>query len=182
MEGILGEIRMFAGTFAPRSWAFCHGQLLAISQFDALFSLLGTTYGGDGRTTFALPDMQSRVLVGEGQLTGGSHYTMGQKGGVDQVTLTQQQMPSHNHLFEASKSEATSIDPTNRVYATPNDQTTHNQDVVMYLQDTPDPDTLLHFKADAMDHNGGNLAHDNHQPYLALHYIICLYGLYPSFN
>lgn len=182
MQGILGEIRLFAGTFSPRSWAYCHGQLLPISQFDALFSLIGTTYGGDGRTTFALPDMQGRVLTGAGHLTGGSNYTMGQKGGTEQVTLTTNQIPHHNHLFEASKSQGTTTNPTNAVYAAPHDQTSNNQEIIMYLDDTPDPDTLLPFKEDALDNTGGNLPHDNRQPYLSLNYIICMYGIYPSFS
>ncbi len=98
MEGMIGEVRMFAGNFAPRSWALCEGQLLPISQNTALFSILGTTYGGDGRTTFALPDLRGRVPIQQGNGPGLSSYNLGLKGGHEQVTLTEPNMPSHNHL------------------------------------------------------------------------------------
>src|SRR5512136_2572601 len=93
----VGEIRMFAGNFAPQGWMFCEGQLLPISQYDALFNLIGTTYGGDGINTFALPDLRGRVIVGPGQGSGLSNYVLGQQGGVETVTLTTNQIPQHSH-------------------------------------------------------------------------------------
>ena len=107
----VGEIRMFGGNFAPSNWAFCNGQTLAISQYQVLFTLIGTTYGGNGTTTFNLPNLQGQLAVGMGQGGGLSNYALGQMGGVESVTLTTSTMPSHNHLLDASKTTATSEQP-----------------------------------------------------------------------
>jgi microcystin-dependent protein len=101
-EPFVGEIRMFAGNFAPRGWSFCNGQLMAISQNSALFSLIGTIYGGDGRTTFALPDLRGRVPLHAGEAPGLSHYALGQRGGAEQVALSVEHLPNHNHALMAT--------------------------------------------------------------------------------
>src|SRR5215204_7495475 len=117
MEGTIAEIRMFAGTFAPRSWAFCAGQLLSISQNSALFSILGTTYGGNGQTTFALPDFRGRVAVGTGQGPGLSNISLGEQAGVPTVTLLLQEMPMHNHTISGNASGlANNANPTNNAF------------------------------------------------------------------
>jgi microcystin-dependent protein len=144
-EALIGEIKMFAGNFAPRGWAFCNGQLLPISQNSALFSILGTTYGGDGRTTFALPDLRGRVPIGPGNGPGLSTYIPGQKGGQENVTLLQQNMP----LGMGQSAQVYS----GREQSPINGVTT-----------------------------GSSQPIENRQPYVAIHYIICLQGIYPSRN
>ncbi len=165
MEPTLGEIRLFAGNFAPRGWALCQGQLLAISSNDELFSLLGTIYGGDGRTTFGLPDFRGRVPVHQGTGPGLSPYRIGSKGGVEQVTLNVNEIPSHNHLPQANTTVGGSPNPTNGFFGA------SNEDIFASTSDVNMGDTLP---------NGGNLPHPNHMPFLAMNYIICIAGLYPS--
>lgn len=167
-EPFLGEIRMFGFNFAPRGWAFCNGQLLAIAQNTALFSLLGTTYGGNGQTTFALPNLQGRVPLHFGQGAGLSSYSLGQSAGTETVTLTQSQMPAHGHVVTANNGDATASRPANRfpagggAYADSGDGTTMNPTVVATT--------------------GGSQPHNNIQPYLALNFCIALVGIFPSRN
>src|SRR5688500_15190919 len=116
MEGTIGEIRLFAGNFAPRSWAFCSGQILSIAQNTALFSILGTTYGGNGQTTFALPDLRGRVPLSPGQGPGLPNYTLGQMSGETTHTLTQSEMPTHNHTAAAASAGGSSGAPANNVW------------------------------------------------------------------
>jgi microcystin-dependent protein len=167
----IGEIRMFAGSFPPAGWAFCNGQLVPISENDALFVLLGTTYGGDGQSTFGLPDLQGRVPIHQGTLNGGSTYVMGEKAGVESVTLTLQQIPIHNHAMIVSKDQGTQSAPAGKTSAA-------NTSVLIYRPgvgtQTFDPSTLTP--------TGGNQPHTNIQPYLVVSFIISLFGLYPSPN
>jgi microcystin-dependent protein len=162
---------MFGGNFAPRGWAFCNGQLLAISQNDALFTLIGTTYGGDGQTTFALPDLRGRFPVHQGQLQGGGNYFIGQAEGQENVTLIATQLPAHTHIASANSGDGTSVVPTNNYWAgTPT-----------FLQYVAGPvNTNLNFAAISI--TGGSQPHDNLISYLTLNYVIALEGIYPARN
>ena len=166
----IGEIRMFGGNFAPAGWAFCDGQTLPIAENDALFTLIGTTYGGDGEETFNLPNLQSRVPLHQGTSPGfGSTYTIGEQGGVEAVTLTTQQIPIHNHAWLASTSGGTSNTPENHVLASP-------PVAKLYRFGTPsDP-----MSPTMIQPAGGSQPHENLQPYLAISYIISLFGVFPT--
>ena len=164
----VGEIRMFAGNFAPAGWMFCSGQLIPISENDTLFNLIGTTYGGDGQNTFALPDLQSRIPIHMGTGSSGTNYTMGQNGGVESVTLTTQQIPSHTHPFIVSGDSGSQSNPGGAVPAT---------GVTIYRAAQP---ANVPMNANAVTQAGGNQPHDNMQPFLCINYIISLYGVYPS--
>lgn len=172
-EPFIAEIRIFAGNFAPRSWAFCDGQLLPISNNTALFSLIGTTYGGDGRTTTALPNLQDRVPMHPGRGPGLTSRRLGERTGIEVVSLTESQIPSHSHTMRGTTTLANSTSPTNttslgrsggggRTYTT----TVGTNQVDMSSQ--------------MMSITGGGQSHTNMQPYLTLNYIIALQGLYPS--
>lgn len=167
-EPFVGEIRMFAGNFAPRGWAFCDGQLLAVSQNDALFSLLGTIYGGDGRTTFGLPDLRGRIPIHAGSGPGLSPRRLGSKGGEEKVTLTVNQLPSHTHTMQASSQAATEALPQNRVPA--------QSDEPFYGVDGP----FVNFATQGALTIGGSQPHTNVMPFLCIHFIIALFGIYPS--
>lgn len=188
MEGYIGEVRLFASNFAPRNWSYCEGQLLAISTHTALFSLIGTIYGGDGRTTFALPDTRSRLVLGAGQGAGLTERRIGAKGGEERVTLTQLEMPMHNHLLTSSTLKATVIpgaqadsgstdDPAGAVFAI------HNGGAKVY---GPTADAVMEVSpltitGNVTAHNtGGSQSHNNLQPVNTLHYIICMQGIFPS--
>ena len=168
-EPFVGEIRMFAGNFAPRGWAFCDGQLLAVSQNDALFSLLGTIYGGDGRTTFGLPDLRGRIPVHAGHGPGLSERRLGAKSGAEKVTLTVNQLPSHGHALQASADVANESNPAGRVSAQ-----TSTFDLYAAAE-TPSP-----LAAAAVTAVGDYQSHSNEMPYLCIHFIIALFGIYPS--
>jgi microcystin-dependent protein len=165
----LGEIRIFPFNFAPIGWAFCSGQLLPISQNTALFSLIGTYYGGNGTSTFALPDLQGRLPVGQGNGAGLSPYVLGQSGGVENVTLTTGQLASHSHAVNANASEFTSDVPAGHVLAQGG----------MYAA-APDGSTTL--GAGTIGAAGSGQPHPNLQPYLAVNFCIALQGIYPSRN
>lgn len=166
----IGEIRMFGSTFAPVGWALCQGQTMAISQNDTLFNLIGTTYGGDGQNTFNLPDLAGRVPVHQGQGSGISQqYIIGETGGVESVTLTTQQMPSHNHSAVVSTALGGQTDVGNQTYA-------QNTQINMYTQDT----ASKFFFAGELQPQGGNQPHENMQPFLVVTFIISLYGIYPT--
>jgi len=160
----LGEIRMWAGLFAPRDWMFCQGQLLPIAEYDALFNLIGTTYGGDGQSTFQLPDLQGRVPIHMG--TG---YYQGQSGGSEAVTITGSSLPQHTHLLMATTSVGVQTSPINNVLA-------QSTEADLYLEDTPN--TSL--DADSVTYAGEGQPHDNIQPYQCVNYIISLFGTFPS--
>jgi microcystin-dependent protein len=170
-EPFIGEIRMFGFGFAPQGWALCNGQLLPINQNQALFSLLGTTYGGDGRATFALPDMRSRVPVCQGQGPGLSSYAEGQAGGAETVTLAAAQMPGHTHPVKASSSAAASDQPEGRALA---------RSASHIYTARPDASTVMN--ADMLGGAGGGQPHGNIQPYLAVNFCIALTGIFPSRN
>ncbi len=168
----IGEIRLFAGNFAPVGWAFCDGQLLAISENDALFNLIGTTYGGDGQSTFALPDLRGRVPVHMGSdPNGGSTYVIGQQGGAETVTLSLQQIPTHSHVQQAS------TDAASNAYG-PSAVTGASATTVFYGA----PTTTAAMAANAITSAGSSLPHDNMAPYLALSFIISLFGIFPTQN
>jgi microcystin-dependent protein len=168
-EPFVGEIRMFAGNFAPRSWAFCDGQLLAVSQNDALFSLLGTTYGGDGRTTFGLPDLRGRIPIHAGSGPGLTPRNLGSKGGAEKVTLTVNQIPSHTHPLQASQSSATERRPEGKVFA-------QTPGFDLYREDG----SPVNMNTSTVGNTGGSQSHTNLMPFLCIHFIIALFGIYPS--
>jgi microcystin-dependent protein len=169
-DPFIGEIRIFAGNFAPRGWAFCNGQLLSISQNTALFSLLGVTYGGDGRTTFALPDLQGRVPMHAGRGPGLTTRSLGQQGGVESVTLAASQMPQHTHALQATTDPATLNAPTTtRTLA-------RSRGGFAYQSGGGTGATL---SSQTLADAGGSQAHNNMQPYLALSFIIALQGIFP---
>lgn len=164
-DPFIGEVRMFGGTFPPVNWAFCNGQLLPISQYDALFALLGTTYGGDGQNTFGLPNLISRMPVGTG-----STHVLGQSAGEENVTLTSGQLPLHTHQVNASDNAATDTSPAGNVWA--------NWAEAQYSSGPPNT---------AMDPSGvsaagQSLPHNNRAPYLGVSFIIALFGIFPSQN
>jgi microcystin-dependent protein len=166
----VGEIRIFAGNFAPVGWMFCNGQLLPISEYETLFVLIGTTYGGDGESTFALPNLQSRLPIHMGT-GGGSSYTIGETGGVETVTLTTNQMPTHTHALLASSDLASLPDPVGSVTAQ-----SRTAGVDLYIEDNAN----VSMAANAIPPQGGSQPHDNFQPYLCVNFIISLFGLYPQ--
>ncbi|PTA68505.1 phage tail protein [Deinococcus arcticus] len=169
MEPFIGEIQMFAGNFAPRGWALCNGQLLPIAQNTALFSLLGTTYGGDGRTTFALPNLQATSPMAPGTGPGLTPRTLGQQGGAASVTLLPQEMPPHTHAVNAFDVPGTSAVPTDRSLA-------RSVNSNAYGPGTPGVTLAPQSLAPA----GGSAPHNNLPPYLAVTFIIALQGIYPS--
>jgi microcystin-dependent protein len=165
----IGEIRMFGGNFEPVGWYFCDGRPLPISENDALFTLLGTTYGGDGEETFNLPNLQSRIPIHQGTGPSGTTYILGETGGVESVTLTVNQIPNHTHpaIGAAVTGDQTSANdalPANSVTITP------------YLNTSPD----TAFNAAAIAPVGGSQPHDNMQPYLCINFIISLFGVFPN--
>ena len=167
-EPYVGEIRMFAGNFAPSGWAFCDGQLLAVNQNDALFSLLGTIYGGDGRTTFGLPDMRGRIPIHAGSGPGLSPRQLGAKSGAEKETLSTSQLPSHSHNFQAVNASANQSNPGGNMIAS-------GPSISYYT--AGDPNTAL---GDSTSANGGSRSHSNLMPFLCVNYIIALFGIYPS--
>lgn len=165
-----GEIRLFAGNFAPLGWAFCHGQLLSIAENDALFSLIGTTYGGDGQQTFGLPDLRGRVPLHQGTGTGLSSRAIGEQSGAETVTLTASHLPAHSHSLVATSAPASATaGPAGGVLATAS--------VKVYGSGAPS--TPMAAAAIAAT-SGGGQPHQNMAPFLALNYIISLFGLYPQ--
>jgi microcystin-dependent protein len=169
-EPFIGQITLFAGNFAPRGWAFCDGQELSIAQNTALFSILGTTYGGNGQTTFRLPDLRGRVPVHEGQGPGLTNRSLGETGGGEQMQLEVSHMPAHVHPIRATTTTATSTIPTNRVLAAPPGTNIYGTNA-----NTP--------MAGGMSRPvGGGQHHNNMQPWQCINYIIALEGIFPSRN
>lgn len=170
-EPFVGEIRMFAGNFAPRGWAFCDGQVLAVSQNDALFSLFGTIYGGDGRTTFGLPDMRGRMPLHQGSGPGLSNRRLGSKGGSENETLTTNQLASHAHSLNANPRKHNMLTAAGNILCDPN------------------PDGRIYDDVDPLDgiaattaiaNTGGSQSHTNLMPTLCVNFIVALFGIYPS--
>lgn len=201
MEGTIGEIRIFAGNFAPRSWAFCEGQTISIASNNALYAIVGTVYGGDGVTTFNLPDLRSRIPIGTGQGAGLPNYTLGSQVGDESVTLTSNQMPAHAHVATVQQastpgSAKATLNGINNAggqsapggnylgqdnsagataYATTGTPVAmHAGSLEATINASPPTVTL--------SQNGGNTPHENVQPILAVNYIICLEGIFPSRN
>ncbi len=165
-QPFVGEIRMFAGNFAPQGWAFCDGQLLAVSENDALFALIGTTYGGDGQTTFALPDLRGRIPVHRGD-----GVSLGQKTGTEEVTLTTAQVPAHTHAFVAADAAGNASSPAGNLAA-------HSFNIAPYIADSPTGS----MNAAAIAPYGVSGPHANVQPFQCVHFIISLFGIFPSRN
>jgi microcystin-dependent protein len=180
-EGMIGEIRLFAGNFAPRNWAFCDGSLQSIAQNTALFSILGTTYGGDGITTFALPDLQGRAAVGVGTGPGLQAWDLGEVQGTETNTMTTNQMPAHTHTVMANNTPGAGDQNTpsnNYMAAGPVDRSSGLPVNTRYASTTDG----THMGPQAIGTTGGSLPFNNMQPSLCLNYIICLYGIFPSRN
>jgi microcystin-dependent protein len=166
----VGEIRMFAGNFPPSGWMFCDGATLAISENETLFQLIGTTYGGDGESTFDLPDLRGRTPVHQGTDPGtGTNFILAETGGVESVTLTTQQMTTHNHAFLASTVIGTEGNPGGNLAA-------NSQGPQPYIQESPDGN----LNPQSLQPAGGSQPHDNLQPYLGINFIISLFGIFPS--
>jgi microcystin-dependent protein len=178
MEGTIGEIRMFAGTFAPRNWAFCAGQLMAIAQNTALFSILGTTYGGNGQTTFALPDFRGRYAMGTGQGPGLTNRDLGEVAGTETVTLLQTQMPAHTHPIAVNQNLGTLSNPVNNYLAGGQDATANPIPTYANAAGTGTGSGNLN----GVSTVGGSQPHNNLPPYLGMNHIICLFGIFPSRN
>jgi microcystin-dependent protein len=172
----LGEIKIFAGNFAPRNWMFCDGQLLPIAQNSALFSLLGTTYGGDGRTTFGLPDLRGRAPIHEGTGPGLTPKSLGSKGGSETTTLTASQLPAHTHPLKGTSSTATTESGAGAMLATT------PQNVTGVRTYNPSNASLITLHSDSIAPNSGGQSHNNMPPYLTVNYIICTVGVFPSRN
>lgn len=175
MEFFLGQIILFAGNFPIRAFAYCNGQLLQISQNSALFSILGTTYGGDGRTTFALPDLRGRVVVHSGGNSAGPGLTprqLGQRSGEENVTLNTLQIPAHNHPAAVAVSTANGEEGNVNGQVIANHANAFNED----------PTTGASLGGVTIGNSGGNQSHNNMQPWLALNYEICIQGIFPSRN
>jgi microcystin-dependent protein len=170
-EPFVGEIRMFAGNFAPRSWAFCDGQLLAVSQNDALFSLFGTIYGGDGRTTFGLPDLRGRVPIHHGQGPGLSNRRLGTKSGNEKETLIANEVAPHTHTLTAGTTAASDTNPAGNITGT-------STGTSLYGPDGTAPAEGMN--SQAVKDTGGNRSHSNIMPFLCIHFIVALLGVYPS--
>jgi len=162
----VGEVRMFAGNFAPAGWAMCEGQLLPISENETLFNLIGTTYGGDGQSTFAMPDLRGRVPIHQG-----NGLVLAETGGVEEVTLTVSQIPAHAHPFLATSNPASGTSPGNQVLAA-----TQAATITPYGTDNPRPPLA----AACISTVGGSQPHTNFQPYLCINFIISLFGIFPS--
>ena len=164
----VGEIRIFAGNFAPNGWFFCEGQLLPISEYETLFQLIGTTYGGDGESTFALPDLQGRLPVHQGTYQGVT-YTIGEAAGTEEVTLTTGQIPTHTHDFKVTADIGNVPSPTGAIVGV-------STKAKVFFADPP----TVNFNAADIGPVGGSQPHTNFQPYLCLNFIISLFGIFPS--
>lgn len=160
----VGEIRIFAGNFAPAGWMFCEGQLLPISENETLFQLIGTTYGGDGESTFALPDLRGRLPLHQG-----NSFILAEMGGAEEITLTVNQIAAHSHPLLASTNIATQTTPTNNVLA-------QSSSADLYIEDTSN----VNLSPAAITAVGGSQPHTNFQPYLCVNFIISLFGIFPS--
>jgi microcystin-dependent protein len=174
----IGSIVLFAGNFPPRGWAFCQGQIFSIAQNTALFSILGTTYGGNGQTTFALPDLRGRTPVGQGDGPGLTPVMLGEQAGVESVTLIQSQMPQHNHLMQVNSEAGDQVAPTGNFLAA--SAGTFGPDPVTVNTYAATQNATL--AATSISISGNSLPHENRQPYLGLNYIIALQGIFPSRN
>ncbi len=178
---MIGEIRLFGGNFAPKNWAFCAGQILSISSNTALFSILGTTYGGNGTTTFALPDLRGRTAVGTGNGPGLSSYTLGEMTGAETVALVTAEMPAHTHIatMVASTAVPTAASPSGGALGMGNRSVPMP---TMFTDTMSSPPAIMGANSAVLAPTGNGQAHENRQPYLALNYVICQFGVFPSRN
>jgi microcystin-dependent protein len=170
-DQFVAEIRIFPFNFAPTGWAFCDGQILPISQNTALFSLLGTVYGGDGKSTFALPNLQGNAPMQQGQGSGLSLYDLGQTGGTESVTLLTSEMPVHTHGMQGDDDDATFKTPQNMLLGSGNQ---------MYFSNNNNPSVNTNLAFQALTPAGGSLPHNNMMPYLTLNFCIALQGIFPQ--
>lgn len=173
MAQYVGEVRIFAGTFAPAGWMFCNGAPLSIAENEVLFQLIGTTYGGDGESTFNLPDLRGRIPIHQGTGSDGITYQIGEQGGTEAVTLTTQQIPAHSHAPLGSSNPASQDSPAGAVLATAASATAG---ILTYGSDTP----FVPMKNTSIAPSGGSQPHDNMQPYVCVNFIISLFGEFPS--
>lgn len=162
----VGEIRMFGGNFAPAGWMFCEGQLMPISEYETLFQLIGTTYGGDGQETFALPDLRGRLPIHQG-----NGFILAETGGAEEITLTVSQIPAHTHAVLASNNTASGTSPTGSILAAGSEVT-----ITAFGSDAP----ITALNPAALTSVGGSQPHTNFQPYLCVNFIISLFGIFPS--
>lgn len=169
-DPFIGEIRLVGFNFAPAGWALCDGQLLSIAENDALFTLIGTTYGGDGENTFALPDFRSRIPIHQGTGSSGTTYTIGENAGTETVTLTVNQIPAHAHPAQAQSGAGNQAGPGGNIWASSN--------LNQYNSSAADSD----MNAQAITSTGGSQPHDNMMPFLTINFVISLFGIYPSQN
>ena len=178
MDAYVGEIRLFPFTFAPRNWLLCQGQLLAIRQNTALFSLLGTNFGGDGRTSFGLPNLQGQVVVGTGQGPGLSNYVVGQTGGTAGVALSMSQMPSHNHSFNVDTTDGVAGTVSSGAQLAKAAKGGKESQTLANLYNATSPNTTL--APTTLTFTGAGTSHNNLQPYLTSNYCICISGVFPQ--
>lgn len=178
MDQFIGEIRAFPFNFPPVGWAFCNGQVLAISTNTALFSILGTVYGGDGKTTFGLPNLQGRVVVAPGQGPGLSPWALGEPAGVDNVTLLPAEMPVHGHQVTGMNNLGTELVPGNTSYLSRDVR--GGSGVIQYMRTGGPSSTIM--APNALGVSGGSQPHENRQPFQVLNYCIALVGIFPSRN
>ncbi len=165
----VGEVRLVGFNFAPAGWAFCAGQLTSISENETLFNLIGTTYGGDGQNTFGLPDLQGRIPLHQGQLAGGGNYIIGQPAGVESVTINITQYPQHNHALFGSTNSGLQNSPTNNITGNTGTRSIYG----------PNPASAMSNVA-LSSSGGGNLPHENRQPFQVLSWVISLFGVFPT--
>lgn len=175
MDNFIGEIRLFAGNYAPVDWALCNGQMLSIANYNALFALFGTTWGGDGVNDFGVPDLRGRVPIHYGQGTGLQNYPLATSTGQETVALTTSTLPSHTHAWQASAAQATALSPSNSVLATVASGQTLYELASTYSKPWAAP-------SDTVGTTGGNQAHANMMPFLVLNFIVALTGIFPSRN
>lgn len=181
-QPFVAEIRMFGFSYAPRGWAMCRGQLLAIQQYSTLFSIIGTYYGGNGTSTFALPNLQGAAAVGVGQGPGLSDYDLGQAGGATQITLTSGEIPAHTHLFQASNAQATTNEASGNLLARGNFDDGSNLGPQAAFIAPSAAGTLVPLNPTAVAPSGFGLPHNNMMPFLAMNYCIALVGTFPARN
>ncbi|PPT99673.1 phage tail protein [Xanthomonas arboricola] len=181
MDAYIGQIILFAGDYEPQDWAFCDGRQLQITTYMALYSLIGTTYGGDGRTTFNLPDLRGRVAVSQGQGVARAQTpqltarVLGQQFGTATVSLQTAEMPAHSHTLQASTAPASALTPSNNLLAVP-----QNAEVFYFVPPTGSSPPVTNLAATAVSVSGASQPHDNHMAAQTLSYLICLNGFYPQ--
>lgn len=176
-EPFIGEIRIFGGNYAPKDWAFCDGQIMKITDNTTLYAVIGTTYGGDGRVTFALPDLRAKAPMHPGRGYGLTTRILGQRGGTNNISLTKDQIPAHSHTMKAESASGTTVQPQNNSLAKPGGRGTTN-----VYHTTLNPGNSVFLAEKALQTTGANQPHDNMQPCLVLNFIISLEGLFPSRN